>query len=161
MAKYKLCDCGRKVFFEKTAPMKCPYCTRFLGNIDAMDESEEAPVETVLETLHPDNVPEIWFSLDTTEGARTIAVPEEGCVVGREGCGADWLQEDPEISRAHFAVVYRGSLGLMICDLSRNGTYVNGERLESGRAKFIRKGDRVRIHQTIFEVVRHEREENA
>lgn len=165
MAKYKLCDCGRKVFFEGAPPKKCPFCGR--RNIQSKDAFDEDEVVSPRKPAEPEptpepvdvDVPEIWFSLDTLDGAHSIAVPREGCIVGREGSGADWLGEDLAVSRTHFAVFYQGTVGLTIRDLSRGGTFLNEERLEPDESGFVKNGDLIRMHQTEFRAVRHEKEE--
>jgi hypothetical protein len=64
--------------------------------------------------------------------------------IGRERC--DLLLDDDEVSRRHAAI--RGSgAGLAIEDLgSRNGTFVNGERVDTVRP--LHDGDTVRIGRT-------------
>jgi uncharacterized membrane protein YdfJ with MMPL/SSD domain len=64
------------------------------------------------------------------EAGTTIAVTDEGLVVGRAQEGAGTLGHDPELSRRH-ARLARGPNGeLIVEDLgSTNGTFVNGRRI--------------------------------
>ncbi len=53
-------------------------------------------------------------------------------VVGR-GAGVDWSLEDPDLSRRQVEIHRRGS-ELFVKDLgSKNGSYLNGQRLEAGK----------------------------
>ncbi len=72
-------------------------------------------------------------------------------VIGRDPGVADIvLDQDPEISRRH-ASFSPSAGGLTIEDLaSRNGTFVNGQRLIGAVA--LNQGDRVQIGQTLVEV---------
>jgi pSer/pThr/pTyr-binding forkhead associated (FHA) protein len=56
---------------------------------------------------------------------------------------------DPTVSNAHAILIFRGG-GYSIADLgSRNGTFVNGERL-AAHAHVLRHGDTIQLGQTIF-----------
>jgi pSer/pThr/pTyr-binding forkhead associated (FHA) protein len=78
---------------------------------------------------------------------RRVEVDAE-VVVGREDAGL--TIEDEEISRRH-AVIRPSDDGIEIEDLgSRNGTFVNGARIES--ATPLAGGDTVKLGQTVFEV---------
>jgi pSer/pThr/pTyr-binding forkhead associated (FHA) protein len=67
-------------------------------------------------------------------------------VIGREGCEIEI--SDPQVSRRHAAL--RGvEGGIGIEDLgSRNGTLVNGERVDGVRA--LREGDEVHVGETVL-----------
>ena len=69
-------------------------------------------------------------------------------VVGRENAGL--TIEDEEISRRH-AVIRPGDGGVEIEDLgSRNGTFVNGVRIES--ATRLAGGDTVKLGQSVLQI---------
>lgn len=71
-------------------------------------------------------------------------------VVGRDPAAATLVIEDPEASRRHASLTPGGS-GVTVADLgSTNGTYVNGERLESPRDAS--EGDEIRIGNTVLAV---------
>ena len=71
-------------------------------------------------------------------------------VVGRDPAAASLVIEDPEASRRHASLTPGGS-GVKVEDLgSTNGTYVNGERLESPRDAS--EGDEIRIGNTVLAV---------
>src|SRR5262245_27652218 len=62
----------------------------------------------------------------------------------------DLVLEDPEVSRRH-AVLRRSGASVVVEDLaSTNGTFVNGERIQSPRE--VRPGDQVRVGRTTLEI---------
>ncbi len=71
-------------------------------------------------------------------------------VIGRAGEGAIHLRDDG-ISRVH-ARVWRESTGLAIEDLnSRNGTFVNGVRIQNATA--LQNGDKIHVgHRTVLRI---------
>jgi hypothetical protein len=76
----------------------------------------------------------------------------EGLVIGREQC--DVVLDDERVSRRH-AVVRGTGATVTIEDLgSRNGTWVNGKRLETGAVTQLAAGDEVRIGQTTLRLER-------
>ena len=80
-------------------------------------------------------------------------VPVDGEVtVGRGGGCARVIADDQYASTVH-ARVYRSGRDLVVEDLgSRNGTYVNGERID-GPVR-LRRNDRVQFGQTVCDVQR-------
>ena len=82
-----------------------------------------------------------------TEPGKVYTLVKPG-TVGRQA-GNDIVLEDPGVSRKH-ASLDRGEDGVwVVTDLkSSNGTYVNGEKIESPAT--LRPGDAVRISQTVF-----------
>jgi len=74
-----------------------------------------------------------------------FALREGRNIIGRES-DADIRLALPAVSRRHAAVVIDGE-DAMVQDLgSRNGTFLNGEKLEAARP--LRSGDEIRIAQT-------------
>lgn len=81
--------------------------------------------------------------------ALALAVPDSGSVVGR-----DWLQKhglaDTEVSGAHLEVSRAGGV-LRVADAgSRNGTWVNGHRLNPRDQTPMDDGATLRIGRTLF-----------
>lgn len=89
--------------------------------------------------------PCLRFTDATGRQQEVVLDPESPRVtVGRSPQADVALTWDDEVSRLHAAVEWMGTHWTILDDgLSRNGTYVNGERL-AGRRR-LRTGDRVRI----------------
>lgn len=87
-----------------------------------------------------------------------IPVHMGDCLVGRSPeCGI--VLTSARVSREH-AVVRRAPLGLEIQDLgSRNGTWVNGQRI--GRPCALVAGDRVELGDDVLEVVLQPQRDSA
>lgn len=83
-------------------------------------------------------------------GSKTMALPEGEHDVGRmSDC---WLTLDDELASRYHARFHVKDGRAEIEDLgSRNGTYVNGERIEGRR--FIKDGDRIRIGRELLAVL--------
>lgn len=102
--------------------------------------------------------------LTVVEGAeleRSVRVTEEALVLGRDPSRAFHLP-DPEVSRAHCEVRLVGA-SMRVRDLkSTNGTYVDGERVESERelpvSSLLQLGKHALRHELLSEeeVARHE-----
>ena len=88
------------------------------------------------------------LTYSTLKGDKTIDVAEEPITVGRQ-LGNFITLNDDQLSRFHCVIeMKRGVLGVR--DLgSRNGTYVNGEKI---KAKRLQDGDKVRVGKTEFVV---------
>lgn len=87
------------------------------------------------------------------ESRRGETVPiDTEVTIGRGGGCALVLGDDQYASTVH-ARVFRRGRDLFVDDLeSRNGTFVNGDRISSTTK--LRKGDRIQIGQTVCEVAR-------
>nr|WP_194289748.1 FHA domain-containing protein [Nocardia macrotermitis] len=74
----------------------------------------------------------------------TLSPDQERVTIGRSPQADLTLSWDAEVSRLHAAVEYLGAQWTIVDDgLSRNGTFVNGERL-AGRRR-LAAGDRIRV----------------
>jgi hypothetical protein len=87
-------------------------------------------------------------------GGGTIEVAESGAVVGKE-LQAKVRLEHPAVSRRHALLEVRGGgEQWFVTDLgSRNGTYLNGQRLEPHAAAPLGHGDHLRISPWVFRCV--------
>jgi hypothetical protein len=80
-------------------------------------------------------------------GAERVPLTSERVTVGKSRAN-DLVVDDPEVSRMH-AVLERYPAGWCVRDLSsRNGTFVNGQRLTAERP--LRVGDEIRVGTTII-----------
>ena len=148
MAFCKVCACGEKIVFERrlSFPDNCPNCGRRL--VDFLTYSEDDPrVEELIaanrkEKSEPDNTPAERpedagrstggtrvFVLKLPDGAE-IVIPPEGGIVGRTELGGEELAGYPSVSRQHIRVTPRRSAGLIVEDISKYGTLLNGQRME-------------------------------
>jgi len=85
---------------------------------------------------------EVWLP----EGAQLVSLDVERLTIGRIESNDVSLESDEEASRVH-AVVERLASGWCVRDLSsRNGTFVNGERISGDRP--LRAGDEIRVGRT-------------
>lgn len=143
MAFCKVCICGKKTVFERilSFPDNCPSCGRRLVDFMTYNEndprveelvSSRADVEAVEKEEKPVSVrAEVRkrkYVLKLSNG-KEIAIPEEGCVIGRTEVGAEELAEFPSVSRQHLRVTPRRNIGVLIEDISRYGTLVDGQRI--------------------------------
>jgi hypothetical protein len=80
---------------------------------------------------------------------RIVSLPDSWgrCTIGR-GLGADVvLSWDEDVSRVHADLQRMGDEWILVDDgLSRNGSFVNGERIS--RRRMLRDGDEMRFGQT-------------
>ena len=92
--------------------------------------------------------PRIWLS-EPGEPPRSISVGAGGVLIGRsEHC--DVTLEDDAVSADHLEIAPKGA-AVMATDLdSRNGTLLNGERLE--RPRRLRDGDVIQVGRFRLEV---------
>ncbi|MBS1884696.1 MAG: FHA domain-containing protein [Actinobacteria bacterium] len=86
---------------------------------------------------------------DDTEGLFTLADDSRPVTIGRgEACDVRLLR-DPEVSRLHAELEHLGGTWVVVDDgLSRNGTFVNGERI-SGRHR-LAGGDVLRCGDSLL-----------
>ncbi|GIW99405.1 MAG: peptide-binding protein [Pirellulaceae bacterium] len=83
---------------------------------------------------------------------KMIAINHEKFLIGR----SDECQLRPKsesISRRHCAIVRKDDKLLLIDLKSRNGTIVNGKKLDPSRAKILKHGDHIKLGKLEFEVV--------
>lgn len=87
------------------------------------------------------------LKVTTGEAAgRELLVADE-LVIGREADGEGQITDDPEISRQHARIARAPDGGWGVEDLgSRNGTFVNGHRIE--RQELLAAGDAIEVGAT-------------
>src|SRR5213595_1561602 len=79
---------------------------------------------------------------------RVVAVQETAITIGREEDCNVVLREDLEVSRRHARLEPLPDGRVAIRDLgSRNGTYVNGRRVD---AALLKGGEEIKLGQTVF-----------
>ena len=80
---------------------------------------------------------------------QVLPVPNDQPVTLGRSATASYAFDDPLLSRKHCAVECRGELVRIVDLQSRNGTFVNGQRVG---AVLIRTGDRIKIGNMLIEV---------
>ena len=94
-------------------------------------------------------MPGVWLVIQ--EGPGTGAQhPVDGAVVLGRDEGADLQLPDKTISRRHAALRIEGETAVVEDLGSRNGTFVNGTRVEDPRR--LREGDSLQMGATVIEV---------
>lgn len=93
------------------------------------------------------------FSLVNIEGGYRISVPENGGVIGRTAIGGEELAHNGRISREHIKVIpAKRAEGIMIEDVSANGTFIGSRRLTKNKAEFAVIGTAVTMGGETFVV---------
>lgn len=93
------------------------------------------------------------FMLRDIRSGESHPIPERGLRIGREA-GNDLVLPDDAVSRHHATVWTVGDQVYVRDENSTNGTWVNERRIFT--PTLLRPGDRVRLGQTVLEVVRGE-----
>ncbi len=72
-------------------------------------------------------------------------IPGEGCIIGRTETGAEELAPFPSVSRRHLKCTPRRELGVILEDISKYGTLLDGERLGKNTPVRARAGARINM----------------
>ena len=93
---------------------------------------------------------EVW----SPSGRALVALTGERVTLGKASTNAVSFEHDPTVSRLHAVLENHGSAWSIRDVGSRNGTYVNGEKIESERV--LRAGDEVRVGKSrlVFQQMR-------
>lgn len=95
-----------------------------------------------------------YFVVESGHGKGRQFPIRDAMVIGQSEGEEMLTLPDRRISRRHAKVRFQGGQGIWIDDLaSRNGTLVNGSRLEPGRERLLKDGDRVFVGGTVLEFV--------
>ena len=110
------------------------------------------PYESADEPTAPAPAPRIhWVDPDGGEHTLDLGERDAPVTIGRRESNAIPLPWDPRVSRIHVQLERVGSEWTARDDgLSRNGTYINGERLRGSRR--LLDGDTVKVGRTVLVV---------
>ncbi len=98
------------------------------------------------------------YVLVSGDGSYRIPVPEQGGVIGRTAIGAHELAHNGRVSRQHMRVVpAKRARGLLIEDMSSNGTFLDGRRLSPGHREFAVVGSEIRLSREVLILREEER----
>lgn len=100
-----------------------------------------------IESADPDGSVPVLVRVDD---ATVRAIDPAGLRIGRERT-CHIVIPDPSVSRLHAEITVEGT-AVVLRDLGRNGTHVNGERIEDPRV--LRPGDRIRVGRYEFDFAR-------
>lgn len=166
MAFCKVCACGEKVVFERRLgfPDNCPSCGRKL--VDFLTYNEDDPrVEELIQKSS--EVEEKESNTETTtvgqriqkkyalrlSNGKEISIPDEGGTIGRTELGAAELAEYSSISRQHIRITVRRNIGVLIEDISKYGTLVDGQRIVKNEPVRVACGSKVTLCNVETELV--------
>ena len=138
MELFKICPACR----EKN-PVSEVICRVCMTNLSSVRPTADAPVEAPPAEADSDttvfSMPEVMTLARASDG-RSIPV-SSGYVLGRSGDAAEFFQDMRTVSRQHARISFLDG-GWSIEDLgSTNGTWVNGQRVETGKPRELKKGD--------------------
>ena len=162
MAFCKVCACGEKIVFERRLgfPDNCPSCQRELVDFLTYNEDDPRVAELLKEheksnnsVVNNDNeIPLVNESnanpqryIFRLENGNEIDIPEEGCIIGRTEVGAEMLAEYGAVSRQHLRVTPRRNIGVIVEDISKYGTLVDGQRIIKNSPVRVANGTRITL----------------
>lgn len=163
----KVCACGEKIVFERRLgfPDYCPSCGRKL--VDFLTYNEDDPRveellrgnndlnshnESITDSSVDNEIVSNGFYLKLSNGME-IPIPNEGCIIGRTELGAEELAEYPSVSRQHIRVIVRRNIGVLIEDISKYGTLVDGQRIVKNEPVRVAVGSTITLCNVDTELV--------
>ncbi len=84
-----------------------------------------------------------WLVPEDERSTEMIALDREKYVVGKRGSGADITLSSKAVSRVHSKLIWQGDAYALIDLYSKNGTKLNGEKLQEGEKAKLKDGDRL------------------
>lgn len=176
MAYCKVCPCGKKVVFEKInlAPDKCPFCGRLILQATRYEENSEEAERLLQQYKHKEQEANVIDKEDTddskvnettnednefvlclvSENGEEIIIPPEGGIIGRTEIGAEKLANYPSISKQHIKVFYTFKKTLLIEDISRYGTFINGRKMEKNISEHVSPNSIIRLCNVDFTLIK-------
>ncbi|MBR1865054.1 MAG: FHA domain-containing protein [Lachnospiraceae bacterium] len=91
------------------------------------------------------------YCLVSADRSYRIAIPEGGGVIGRTAIGGEELAHNGRVSREHIRVMPAKRVeGIMVEDISANGTFLNGKRLIAQKQEFAVVGSEIKLFNEAF-----------
>ena len=84
------------------------------------------------------------------ENGNEIDIPEEGCIIGRTEVGAEMLAEYGAVSRQHLRVTPRRNIGVIVEDISKYGTLVDGQRIIKNSPVRVANGTKITLCNVLW-----------
>ncbi len=162
MAFCKVCACGEKIVFERRLgfPDNCHSCQRKLVDFLTYNEDDPRVAELLKEHEKSNgsdetNDNEVSLVSESNSDAKRytlrldngdeIIIPEEGCIIGRTEVGAEILAEYGSVSRQHLRVTPRRNIGVIVEDISKYGTLVDGQRIIKNSPVRVANGTKITL----------------
>lgn len=173
MNKCIVCECASVLYYQppkERPPIKCPNCGRDTRHYISMRADDprvntlvvkyggspaQAPREEGAQGQDGQQESEIRqhslegrkrYCLVSADGSLKIHIPEDGGIIGRTAIGGEELAHNGRVSREHVKVMpAKRAEGIMLQDISANGTFIDGRRLMPHKQEFAVVGSRVRL----------------
>ncbi len=157
MSLCKICQCGRKIIQEKRSafPDNCPSCGRSLIGRPSYNEADprvkeilgqqETDPEKIIESNGEEEKQGKQKYVLRMKSGKKIDIPDEGGIIGRTGIGGELLSEYQSVSREHLQITPRRTTGVIVEDLSKYGTLIDGKRMEKNSPVMITAGTRITL----------------
>ncbi len=139
---YKKCLCGNIIYYEVPGlfPPECDKCTR---ELDCFPEEECPDNIKINDPLPETHTPSICILLES--GNHTIRLTTK-TVIGRNSAGREYLVAFPDVSKEHFEISPSSSgVCAIINDISKFGTYIDGEKLTKNVPRKIIDGTVIKL----------------
>jgi hypothetical protein len=117
---------------------------RYIPGMKELPEYEENREETTFlnSGMQKENI-KAWLMPDRDFPAGGVMLAEDRYIVGKKIAGADITLESKAVSRIHAKLIWQKGFYCIVDLSSKNGTRVNGVRIESGEKVSLKDGDRI------------------
>lgn len=133
--------------FRQNPPDATEDPAREPAGVRAVEQTDEQIGTTAVEAAPK----RTGYVLVSEDGSYRIRIPEQGGVIGRTGIGAHELAHNGRVSRQHLKVTpSRRAKGLLIEDISSNGTCLDGRQILPGQVEFAVIGSEIRLSREVL-----------
>ena len=133
--------------FRQNPPDATEDPVREPAGVRAVEQTDEQIGTTAVEAAPK----RTGYVLVSEDGSYRIRIPEQGGVIGRTGIGAHELAHNGRVSRQHLKVTpSRRAKGLLIEDISSNGTCLDGRQILPGQVEFAVIGSEIRLSREVL-----------
>lgn len=167
MLYFRRCTCGNIIKYEMAGnpPFECPNCGRdpmafveqeYYEGAENMPNIPRVPSTSLTETEETEkpkidtasavnNSVKSGFCLVSEDG-KEYDLDADEVIVGRDNLCSDYLSKFNEVSREHLKIKKRSSdVSILITDISKYGTLINGKKMSSGETKMITHGAEITL----------------
>ncbi len=129
--------------------MNCKKCGALFIDTGHKAERRKDNIEEAQGSISKDCLP---FHVVYAEKTFPFVATKDKQFFGRENLSLPSFQGDHYISRKHIAYFYEGGY-LYIVDVSTNGTFLNGAKLQRDVPVRVRSGDRISLYRQSIQIV--------